>query len=143
MDFIAKYILRFGGFCVAAQIFLTMALTGDDIVAKLLSAGKYALMPIPLLVLGGFFASEDRLRHVGFTIMLWAGAGLTLFLGSVYGDPVKDRLPFVEVPDASQLSLPFGLTTFAIVMVVGFLIWVSGLKMEPAPAAYHDLTTVR
>ena len=143
MDFIAKYLLRGAGFCVAAQIFLTMALTGDDIGTKLFAAGKYAMMPIPLLVIGGFLASEDRLRNVGFTIMLWAGAGLTLFLGSVYGDPMKDRLPFVEVPDASQLSLAFGLTNFAVVMLLGFLIWVSGLKMEPTPATYHDLRPAR
>ena len=143
MDFIAKYILRAAGFCVAAQIFLTMALIGDDLGGKLVSAGKYAMMAIPMLVIGGFLASEDRLRHVGFTIRLWAGAGLTLFLGSVYGDPMKDRIPFVTVPEASQVSLAFGLVNFAVVMLLGFLIWVSGLKMEPAPAAYHDLRPAR
>jgi len=139
MDFISKNLLRVAGFLVAAQVFLTLGLTGDDLGAKLAYAGKTALMPIPLLAVGGFLASENGLRAAGFTIMLWAGAGLTIFLGAVYGDPNKDRLPYVEVPDVSQLSLPFGLANFALVLLIGTAVWLSGLKLEPGVGEYHGI----
>ena len=139
MDFIARYLLRGAGFLVAAQIFMTLALTGDDVGAKLIQAGKLALMPIPLLVIGAFLSSENALRTVGFTVMLWAGAGAMVFFGSVYGDPNRDRLPFVQVPDASQISLAFGLANLAVVIVAGGLIWISGLKLEPGVSHYHDI----
>ena len=139
MDFIAKYMLRVAGFLVAAQIFMTLALTGDDLVSKLTQAAKFAMMPVPLLVIGGFLCSENALRTVGYTVVLWAGAGATIFFGSVYGDPNKDRLPYVTVPDPAQVSLPFGLTVLALVLLLGGAVWLSGLKLEPSANKYHDI----
>jgi len=138
MDFIAKNLLRGAGFLVAAQIFMTLALTGDDLGDKVMQAGKFALMPIPLLGLGAFLSSENGLRTVGYTILLWAGAGAAVFFGSVYGSH-GNQLPYVQVPDPSQVSLPFGLANFALVLAAGGLLWLSGLKLEPSVAGYHDI----
>lgn len=138
MDFVAKNLLRAAGFLVAAQIFMTLALTGDDIGDKLIQASKLALLPIPLLGLGAFLSSENGLRTVGYTVLLWAGAGAAVFFGSVYGSH-GNELPYVQVPDASQVSLPFGLANFALVLVAGGILWFSGLKLEPTVGHYHDL----
>jgi len=139
MDFIAKNLLRGAGFLVAAQIFMTLALTGSDIGDKMLQAGKLAMLPIPLLALGAFLTTENALRTVGFTILLWAGAGAAVFFGSVYGGANRGQLPYVQVPDPSQVSLPFGLANFAVVLIAGAAIWLSGLKLEPAASHYHGL----
>jgi hypothetical protein len=138
MDFIAKNLLRAAGFLVAAQVFMTLALTGDDIGDKLMQAGKFALMPIPLLGLGAFLSSENGLRTVGYTVLLWAGAGAAVFFGSVYGSH-SSELPYVQVPDPSQVSLPFGLANFALVLAAGAVLWFSGLKLEPTVNGYHDI----
>ena len=138
MDFIAKNMLRAAGFLIAAQIFMTLALTGDDLGDKLLQAGKLAALPIPVLALGAFLSTENALRTVGFTILLWAGAGAAVFFGSVYGSH-GNQLPYVQVPDRSQVSLAFGLANFAMVLVAGGALWLCGLKLEPAVGHYHDI----
>ena len=138
MDFIAKNLLRTAGFLIAAQIFMTLALTGDDLGDKFMQAAKLALLPIPLLGLGAFLLSENGLRTIGYTVMLWAGAGAAVFFGSVYGSH-GNELPYVQVPDPSQVSLPFGLANFAVVLIAGGLLWFSGLKLEPAVGHYHDI----
>ena len=138
MDFIAKNLLRVAGFLVAAQIFMTLALTGDDLGAKLLQAGKLALLPIPLLGLGAFLSSENGLRTVGYTILLWAGAGAAVFFGSVYGSH-GNELPYVQVPDPSQVSVAFGLANLVMVILVGAALWLGGLKLEPSVGHYHDI----
>ena len=138
MDFIAKNLLRTAGFLIAAQIFMTLALTGDDLGDTFMQAAKLALLPIPLLALGAFLSSENGLRTIGYTVLLWAGAGAAVFFGSVYGSH-GNELPYVQVPDPSQVSLPFGLANFAVVLIAGGLLWFSGLKLEPAVGHYHDI----
>ena len=138
MDFIAKNLLRVAGFLVAAQIFMTLSLTGDDLGDKFLQAGKLAVLPIPLLAIGAFLSTENGLRTIGYTVLLWAGAGAAVFFGSVYGSH-GNELPYVQVPDASQVSLPFGLANFALVVAAGGALWLSGLKLEPAVGHYHDI----
>jgi hypothetical protein len=138
MDFIAKNLLRAAGFLVAAQIFMTLGLTGDDLGDKLMQSGKLALLPIPLLGLGAFLSSENGLRTIGYTVLLWAGAGAAVFFGSVYGSH-SSELPYVQVPDPSQVSLPFGLANLAVVLVAGGMLWLSGLKLEPTVGHYHDI----
>jgi hypothetical protein len=138
MDFIAKNLLRGAGFLVAVQIFMTLALTGDDLGDKFMQAAKLALLPIPLLGLGAFLSTDNGLRTIGYTVLLWAGAGAAVFFGSVYGSH-GNELPYVQVPDPSQVSLPFGLANFAVVLVAGGLLWLSGLKLEPTVGHYHDI----
>ena len=139
MDFISKQLLRAAGFLVAAQVFLTFALTGSDLADKIIDAGKLAMMPVPVLLLGAFLTAENSLRAAGFTILLWAGAGATVFFGSIYGDPDSNAIPYVELPQASQLSLGFGFANFACVLLAGFAVWMLGLKGEKAPGTYHDI----
>ena len=139
MDFISKNVLRGAGFLVAAQIFLTLGLTGADLADKVIQAGKMAMLPIPFLALGAFLTSENGLRAAGFTVLLWAGAGATVFFGSVYGDPDVDGIPYVTIPQANEISLGFGLANLAAVLLAGFLIWLWGMKSEAAPGTYYGV----
>ena len=93
MDFISSYLFRGAGFLVAAQIFLTLGLNGDDVIEKLIYAGKLAIFPIPLLLMGALITAGNGLRAAGFTILFWAGAGVAAFFGAVYGDPDLNRIP--------------------------------------------------
>ena len=139
MDFISKYLLRGAGFLVAAQIFVTLGLTGADLADKAAQAAKLALLPIPLLALGAFLTSDNGLRAAGFTILLWAGAGATVFFGSVYGDAEVNQIPMVKVPQAHELSLGFGLANLGAVLLLGLCVWLWGLKSEAAPGNYHGV----
>ena len=139
MDFISKNLLRAAGFLVAAQVFLTLSLTGMDVGEKVIQAAKLAMMPIPLLALGAFLTSENGLRAAGFTVILFAGAGATVFFGSVYGDPNTDGIPYVTIPQIHEVSLPFGLANLAAVIFVGICIWLWGLKGESKPGHYYGV----
>ena len=143
MGFISKYLLRGAGFLVAAQIFMTLRMTGDDFVEKLLEAVKLAMFAIPLLAAGAFAAAENGLRTAGFTIMFWAGAGAAGFFGTVYGDPEANRIPGLPMPDAAELNLAFGITNLVCVVLLGLGLWLWGLKCEPPPGTYHDLGVPR
>jgi len=60
MGFISKYLLRGAGFVVAAQIFMTLRMTGDDFVEKLLEAVKLAMFAICLRFLPICFAGVSH-----------------------------------------------------------------------------------
>jgi hypothetical protein len=139
MSLISKYLFRGAGFLVAAQVFLTFAITGDNWGGKLAHAAEYALLPIPLLVIGALTTSGNGLRAAGFTILLWAGGGAVAFFSAVYGDPGRDRIPLVQVPPASELSLGFGIANLVAVILLGIAIWLWGLTCEPPAAEYHRI----
>ena len=143
MDFISKYLLRGAGFLVAAQIFMALRLTGDDLGDKLIYATKLAFFAIPLLVAGAFATAENGLRAAGFTIIFWAGAGAAGFFGMVYGDPEANRIPGLEMPQLSELDLAFGISNLICVVLLGIGIWLLGLKMEPAAGTYHEVGVSR
>ena len=139
MDFISNSLLRGAGVLVAAQIFLVLGLTGTDTADKAFQAAKLAMLPLPLLALGAFLTSENGLRAAGFTVILWAGAGATVFFGSVYGGPGVNEIPYVTVPNPHEVSLPFGLGNLGAVLLAGLLIWFWGLKSEAAPGNYYGV----
>jgi len=95
---ISKYLFQGAGFLVAAQAFLTFAITGDHWGGKLAHAAEYAMLPIPLLVIGALATSGNGLRAAGFTILLRAGGGAVAFFSAVCGDPSRDRIPLVQAP---------------------------------------------
>ena len=138
MDILSKYVLRGAGFLIAAQIFMTFASVSDGMLDRLLLAGKLAILPIPLLAFGAWMDSENGLRSAGFTVLLWAGAGATLFLGSMYGG-AEDKVPLIAMPQAHEISLGFGFANLALVVVLGAGVWLLGLKSEPAPTTYHSI----
>ena len=137
MDLISKYLFRGAGFLVAAQVFLTFGLTDVGVLEKLKFAFVTAMIPVPLLAAAAFFSSENPLRAIGFTILLWAGAGASLFLGAAYGGAEASGIPGVEVPSAAEVSLAFGMTNLVLVLLIGAAVWLVGLKHEPAPPVYH------
>ena len=139
MEFIAKNILRAGGFLVAAQVFLTFGLSAEGFVDKLGSAAKYALMPLPVLAAGGFMTTENSLRSVGYTILLWAGAGTAMFFGAVYGDPETNAFAAEYIPSGYDLQLGFGFANLAVVIALGLVIWFKGLKADMAPSTYYGI----
>ncbi len=139
MDFISKYLFRGAGFLVAAQVFLTFGLTDAGLLEKLKFAFVTAMIPVPLLAIAGFFTSENALRAAGFTILLWAGAGASLFFGAAYGGAEASEMPGISVPDPGQLSLGFGMTNLILVLLIGGGVWLIGLKNEPAAPTYHTI----
>ena len=138
MDFLGKYVLRGAGFLVAAQIFMTFASTSESLLEKLSLAAKLGFLPIPVLALGAFLSGENGLRAAGFTILLWAGGGATLFLGSVYGG-AEDKVPVIAVPQPHEVALGFGFTNLALVVALGIALCVMGFKVEPSAKVYHDI----
>ncbi len=139
MDFISNSLLRGAGVLVAAQIFLTLGLTGADVVDKIFQAAKLAMLPLPLLALGAFLTSENGLRSAGFTILLWAPAGATVFFGSVYGGPGANDIPYLTVPQSHEIDLAFGIANLGAVLLTGLLIWLWGLKSQAKPGHYYSL----
>lgn len=141
MDFIGKNMFRIAGLLVAAQVFLTFCLTSHSIFGNAFEAFKMALLPLPALGLAAWLSSDNGVREAGYTAMLWSGAGLVAFLGAVYGDPT-DQLPYVSVPDPSQVSFFFGFTNFGILFGFGFALWLWGIANEPPPPVYHTINGV-
>ena len=139
MEFIAKNILRAGGFLVAAQVFLTFGLAAEGFLDKLGQAAKFALMPLPVLAAGGFLTSDNGLRSVGYTILLWAGAGPAMFLGAVYGDPDANGFAAEYIPSGYDLQLGFGFANLAVVVAVGIVIWFKGLQADMKPSTYYGV----
>ena len=139
MDFISRYLFRGAGFLVAAQIFLTFGLTSDDLTEKLIFAGKLAVFPIPLLLLGGLMTDENGLRAAGFNILLWAIGGAVAFFGAVYGDPDIDGIRGVPIPQVAELSVGFGFANLACMVLAGLGLWLSGVKREPPAGTYHSV----
>lgn len=140
MHWISRYLFRGAGFLVAAQIFLTLGLTDDDPIEKLIYAGKLAMFPIPLLVFAGLTTEENGLRAAGFTILFWAGAGVAAFFGAVYGNPDVNAIHGIRIPQATELSLSFGITNLICVIMVGFGVWLWGVKREPPVGNYFSVS---
>jgi hypothetical protein len=138
MDFIGKNMYRIAGVLVAAQVFLTFCLIGQSFVGNLFEAFKLALLPLPVLGFAMFLEPDNALREAGYTMMLWAGAGTIAFLGALYGDPT-DQLPYVHVPEPSQVSFVLGYGNFALAFLAGFALWMWGVMKEPPPPDYHTL----
>ena len=139
MEFIAKNILRAGGFLVAAQVFLTFGLAAEGFLDKLGQAAKFALMPLPVLAAGGFLTSDNGLRSVGYTILLWAGAGTAMFFGAVYGDPDANGFAAEYIPSGYDLQLGFGFANLALVIAIGLVVWFKGLKADMVPSTYYGV----
>lgn len=139
MEFIAKNILRAGGFLVAAQVFLTFGLAAEGLLDKLGQAAKFALMPLPVLAAGGFLTSDNGLRSVGYTILLWAGAGTAMFFGAVYGDPDANGFAAEYIPSGYDLQLGFGFANLALVIAIGLVVWFKGLKADMVPSTYYGV----
>jgi len=139
MEFIAKNILRAGGFLVAAQVFLTFGLAAEGVLDKLGQAAKFALMPLPVLAAGGFLTSENSLRSVGYTILLWAGAGTAMFFGAVYGDPDTNGFAAEYIPSGYDLQLGFGFSNLAVVVAIGLIVWFKGLQADMKPSTYYGI----
>ena len=141
MDFIGKNMFRIAGFLVAAQVFLTFCLVGQSPFGNLFEAFKMALLPIPVIGLAVFLSPDNGMREAGHAAMLWAGAGLVAFMGALYGD-TADQLPYVSVPEPSQVSFLLGFANFAVAFIGGFALWMYGVRKEPPPPVYHTIPGV-
>jgi len=138
MDFIGKNMFRSAGLLIAAQVFMTFCLIGQSFFGNLFEAFKMALLPLPVLGLAIFISPDNGMREAGYSAMLWSGAGTIAFFGALYGDP-SDQLPYVSVPEASQVSFVLGFGNFALAFIGGFALWMWGVMKEPPPPVYHTL----
>jgi predicted Na+-dependent transporter len=135
-----KTMFRIAGALIAAQVFLTFCLIGQNPVSNVVEALKMALLPIPALSLAIFFATDDdSLTEAGHTVMFWAVAGLIAFLLALYGD-VTNKLRYVDIPEASQVSFGVGFGNFSVAFAIGFAMYLWGQMHQPPPPRYHDIT---
>lgn len=139
MEFIAKNLLRVAGFLVAAQVFLTFGLTSESIVDKLTSAVMFAVLVVPVIAAAAFLNTENGLRAVGYTILLWAGAGTAMFFGAAFGEPQANQFAAEYIPSTYDINLGFGFANLALVLLIGLLLWLRGLKADMVPSNYYGL----
>lgn len=137
MEYISKYLFRTGGFLLAMQIFVVFAMTGEHLGSNLARAAVLAMVPVPFFIVAGLMTSVNALREAGTTILLWAGGGCVMFFGSIYGDPNRDRITLVPIPQASELNLGLGFTNLALIVLAAIAMWVWGVMREPPPGNYH------
>ena len=51
-----------------------------------------------------------------------------MFFGAVYGDPEANQFAAEYIPSSYEFSLDFGVVNLAVVLLLGFTMWLWGLK---------------